>query len=153
MHSVKKGVKMKPSVYYATPIRGTHGHSAPVGYMSSNCKKAKKNLQVLQIVYPEIEWVAVAPYDIVVQRLLAYSMVDISNVLTVDFEIGDECDGLLCHLWEKSEGAISEYQRQKTEFDKVCCLLEEEGVPELWKSQNWGVLDAFVESVLNSYSK
>lgn len=140
---------MKPSVYYATPIRGPLGANAPIDYMSTNCKRAKQNLNVLQVIYPEIEWVAVAPHDIVVQRLLAYGMVDISNVLAVDFDIGDGCNGLLCHLWEKSGGALAEYERQ-LQFDKPCCTLQEDGVFEIWKIRDWYILDTFVEEILSN---
>jgi hypothetical protein len=119
------------------------GDDATVEYMAANCQKAKRNIDVLKIAYPQISWLSVAPFDIVVQRLLAYKLVSIDSVLKVDFEIGDECDGLLCHLWEPSGGAKAELARQE-EKGKVCYLMEEEGVSEIWKTKYWGQLDTFV---------
>lgn len=142
----------RPKVYYAVPIRGHMGSSATVQYMADNCHRAKKNIDILTIVYPEIEWVSVAPFDIVVQRLLSYGMVTIDDVLTVDLEIADEAQGLLCHLWEPSGGARRELADQSGK-GKVCLLMEEEGVPEIWRTQYWDKLDEFVRQVVESVNQ
>jgi len=142
---------MKPKVYYASPIRGHKGKDASVKYMAANCHRAKQNINILSIVYPDIEWVSVAPFDIVVQRLLAYDMVTIDDVLTVDMEIADEAQGLLCHLWEPSGGARRELASQQIK-DKVCMILEEEGVWGIWKTQYWSELDDFVQKLIHKYA-
>jgi len=143
---------MRPKVYYAVPIRGSKGKEATVEDMATNCSRAKKNLEILKLVYPEIEWVSVAPYDLVVQRLLAYKYVDINSVLAVDFEIGDGCQGLLCHLWDSSEGAIAEHNRQVRQ-DKVCCLIKEDDIYQIWRSAQWEKIDSFVARVISKMNK
>lgn len=142
----------RPKVYYAVPIRGHRGEDATVEYMATNCRRAKRNIDVLSVVYPQIEWVSVAPFDIVVQRLLAYGMVSIENVLKVDMEIADEAQGLFCHLWEPSGGARMELASQKSK-GKLCLLMEEDGVPEIWKTQYWGTLDLFVNGLMGSITE
>ena len=142
----------RPKVYYATPIRGHEGSEATVAYMAANCHRAKRNIDILSVVYPEIEWVSVAPYDIVVQRLLAYKMVTIDDVLAVDMEIADEAQGLLCHLWEPSGGARQELADQ-IEKGKVCYLMEEDAVWGIWRTQYWNELDTFVSDVLASVNQ
>ncbi|MHA1290018.1 MAG: hypothetical protein ACTSPB_21765 [Candidatus Thorarchaeota archaeon] len=141
---------MRPKVYYAIPIRGAKGKEATVEDMATNCSRAKRNLEILKLVYPEIEWVSVAPYDLVVQRLLAYKYVNINSILAVDFEIGDECQGLLCHLWDSSEGAMAEYNRQVGR-GKICCLVKEDGVYQIWRSLQWEKIDKFVGEVINEW--
>ena len=112
----------RPRVYYAVPIRGNMGADATVEYMAINCARAKRNLEILQVAFPFIEWISVAPYDRIVQKLLARRQVDIRDVLQADFEVGDECQGLFAHLWEPSGGAEQEFDRQKAQ-DKVCAKM------------------------------
>lgn len=138
----------RPSVYYAVPIRGKMGHKATVEYMATNCSRAKRNVEVLQTMYPSIEWISVAPYDRIVQKLLARRLVNISDVLQADFEVGDECSGLFAHLWEPSGGADQEFERQ-SDAGKPCLRIESEVWP-IWHA-DMDALEQFVADVLKSY--
>lgn len=121
------------------------GADATVEYMATNCARAKRNVEVLQVMFSGIEWVSVAPYDRIVQKLLARNQVKIQDVLQADFEVGDECNGLLEHLWEPSGGADQEFDRQ-SDAGKVCLRLE---------ATEWGIwysdirtVEQFVKDVL-----
>ncbi len=127
----------RPKVYYAIPIRGKMGAEATVEYMAINCARAKRNLEILQVAFPHIEWISVAPYDRIVQKLLARRQVDIRDVLQADFEVGDECDALFAHLWEPSGGAEQEYDRQ-TALHKVCAKMY---------TPDWPILHADVKAL------
>ncbi len=137
----------KPSVYYAIPIRGKMGAEATVEYMATNCARAKRNVDVLQVMYPSLHWVSVAPYDRIVQKLLARNQVKISDVLQADFEVGDECSGLFAHLWEPSGGADQEFERQ-SDAGKPCLRLETEKWP-IWHADMMAV-EQFVKDVLGN---
>jgi len=138
--------KSTVTVYYATPIRGNMGADATVEYMATNCARAKRNVEVLQTMFPEIEWVSVAPYDRIVQKLLARKQVKIQDVLQADFEVGDECDGLLEHLWEPSGGADEEFERQ-SDRGKMCLKLMHATDWQIWKC-NIPDLEQFVKDVM-----
>lgn len=135
----------KPSVYYGSPIRGYQGENATPEHMAANCFQAKKNIDVLQIVFPQIRWISVAPYDQIVQKLVAKGQVSIDDVLAADFELGDSCTGLLAHFWEPSSGAARELERQQR-FGKPTLALRDCS-KEIWKC-NWEELELFVERLL-----
>lgn len=135
----------KKRVYYGSPIRGSQGDNATPEYMAANCIQAKKNIDVLEIVYPDIQWISVAPYDRIVQKLLAKGYVSIHHVLEADFELGDSCDGLLAHFWEPSGGAQEEIERQESR-GKVTLGLRE-CPKEIWRC-DWEEVDRFVNSLL-----
>ena len=137
----------RPRVYYATPIRGRLGRKATLQHMAENCTRAKHNLTVLQTMYPEIEWISVAPYDRIIQKLLARKQVKIEDVLQADFEVGDECDGLLAHLWEPSGGANQEFKRQIAR-GKICTRLRPREW-QIWLMTDISVLSNFVNKVMN----
>jgi len=137
--------EQRKCVYYGSPIRGCQGNNATPDYMATNCRQAKKNIDVLQIVYPEIRWISVAPYDQIVQKLLSKGHVSIDHVLEADFELGDSCDGLLAHFWEPSGGAQAELERQ--EARKKVTLGLHDCPKEIWRC-DWKKLDRFVNSLL-----
>lgn len=137
----------KPRVYYATPIRGRMGKKASLQYMAENCARAKHNISVLTAMYPEIEWISVAPFDRIVQKLLDRKQVKIEDILQADFEVGDECDGLLAHLWEPSGGADQEFDRQRAR-GKVCSRLRPREW-QIWLMTDMRVLGNFVGRLLN----
>ena len=127
----------RPKIYYAIPIRGKMGADATVEYMAINCARAKRNLEILQVTFPHIEWISVAPYDRIVQKLLARGQVKIADVLQADFEVGDGCEGLFAHLWEPSGGAEQEFDRQ-TARSKVCIKMY---------TPDWSILHVDVKSL------
>lgn len=135
----------KKRVYYGSPIRGVQGAAATLDYMAMNCHQAKKNIEVLQIIYPSIEWISVAPYDRIVQKLLNKGQVRIEDVLEADFELGDSCDGLLAHFWEESGGASKELERQAAR-GKVTLALHD-CPKEIWRC-NWDEIEKFVDLLL-----
>lgn len=136
---------MIPKVYYGSPIRGVCGNSATAEYMASNCQQAKRNIDVLQVVFPDIQWISVAPYDQIVQKLLAKGQVKIEHVLDADFQLGDSCDGLLAHFWEPSGGAQLEIERQEAKQKTTLAL---RNCPkEIWKC-DWDMIERFVNTLL-----
>lgn len=137
---------MKPQVYYAVPIRGHMGASATEKHMADNCAKAKKNVDALNIICPEINWVSVAPYDRIVQKLLSKGHVSIEHVLQADFQLGDTCQGLLAHFWDVSGGAEAELERQ---IGRGKPTLRLDNCPhEIWKC-DWDALEDFRDRVVN----
>jgi len=140
----------RPKVYYAIPIRGNKGDAATMEDMAANCAKAKRNIDALQVIVPEIEWISVAPYDRIVQYLLGHGYVTIDHVLEADFTLGDMSQGLFAHFWERSGGAEAELARQ-LENGKPCLRMD--GVPsEIWKC-DWDEIEEFRDRVLEYHRK
>lgn len=136
----------RPLVYYSCPISGAKGaEGATSEYIARNCMIAKKNIEVLQIIEPRIEWFSVAPGDMAVARLYHHGYITIDQIMEIDFEILDRCDGVLAHVWESSEGAKAEYNRQIDLNEGVALWLE--GPSQIWKC-NWDRIDDFVDKVL-----
>ena len=71
----------------------------------------------------------------------------IENILQADFEVGDECDGLLAHLWEPSKGADQEFDRQISR-GKVCARLRPR-MWQIWLMTDMKVLENFVAQLMN----
>lgn len=141
---------MRPKVYYAIPIRGAKGQEATMEDMAENCTKAKKNIDALQVIVPEIEWISVAPYDRIVQYLLGHGYVTIDHVLEADFTLGDMSQGLFAHFWDKSGGAEAELSRQMTN-GKPCLRMD--NVPaEIWRC-DWDEIEEFRDRVLKYHWK
>ena len=113
--------------------------------MADNCAKAKKNVDALNVICPEINWVSVAPYDRIVQKLLSKGHVSIEHVLQADFQLGDTCQGLFAHLWEPSGGAEAELSRQ-LENGKPCLRLEDCS-HQIWKC-DWARIEDFRNRVV-----
>lgn len=136
---------MKPKVYYAIPIRGKKGDSATLEDMAENCARAKKNIDALQVIIPEIEWISVAPYDRIVQYLLSRGHVKMKHVLEADFTLGDISQGLFAHMWEPSGGAEAELARQLKNGKP--CLRFEDCSHEIWKC-DWSRIEDFRDRVV-----
>jgi len=138
----------RPKVYYAIPIRGKKGTDATMEDMAENCARAKKNIDALQVIIPDIEWISVAPYDRIVQYLLGHGHVTIDHVLEADFTLGDLSQGLFAHMWEPSGGAEAELARQ-LERNKPCLRLE--ACPSaIWKC-DWALIEDFRDRVVSYY--
>jgi hypothetical protein len=136
----------KPKVYYAIPIRGAKGEDATMEDMAENCAKAKINIDALQVIIPEIDWISVAPYDRIVQYLLGHGYVTIDHVLEADFTLGDMSQGLFAHLWEPSGGAEAELERQLVN-GKPCLRLT--GCShQIWKC-DWAQIEDFRDRVID----
>jgi hypothetical protein len=135
---------MKPTVYLAVPIRGSKGEAATIDDMDANCKIAKKNMDVLSLIFPEISWVCVAPYDAVVQKLYKKGYINVDQILECDYEIVSDAQNVLCHLWDSSWGAISEYNKC-VENGGMACLIH--GPSEIWEC-DWKRIKEFVKEVM-----
>jgi hypothetical protein len=95
--------------YYSCPIRGAKGKDATIEDCRRNCEIARNNLYWLELLFPEIEWVAPAAHDLIVQRLLERQYVTIEQVLECDGVEQAACDFTVCHRWELSGGVDTEY--------------------------------------------
>lgn len=134
---------MKPKVYCAVPIRGAKGDLATVEDMDRNCQIAKKNMEVLSLIFPQVDWICVAAYDKVVQKLYKKGYVTVDQILECDFEIIEEVKNVLCHLWEPSNGAEREYQKS---LDSGGVALKLHDPPEIWMN-DMRAIKHFVDEV------
>lgn len=136
----------KPRIYYANPISGNQGKYATAQYMEKNCLIAKRNVEVLRLAEPQVDWICVAPHDAVVAMLFQTGKISIDQILDIDIDIVDRCHGLFAHIWEDSSGAEKEYSHKVLAGPAAKYY----GEPEIWKC-DWCFIEHFVDEVLDGY--
>jgi hypothetical protein len=151
----------KPRIYYACPISGSRGHNVLKGgkktgmdHMIQNCLDAKKNIEFLQAVEPQVDWICVAPHNALTMLLYEKGYLTVDQILEVDLEVVNRCHGLLAHFWEPSNGAELELSSKRDGLNgvsvgPVAVIKDSHYISEC----DWSIVSNLVDSVLIGYDK
>lgn len=85
-------------IYVSHSIRGKFGADATVGQMRTNCQKAVNFGKLLRTIFPGINWYIPADHDEFVTLAFTKGYLNEDQILDVDCDIIDTCQGLLAYI-------------------------------------------------------
>lgn len=88
----------KPTVYVSHPIEGNTGN------VVENCKRARKTIDKVSLIFPEVHFYVPASENLVNSILLEAGKVSEADVLWADLQILQSCHGYIYLKWEDSHG-------------------------------------------------